>query len=129
MSNNHNHYNINPLEYVTTDIFDLITVNGRISKKLVEKVIIPKIDRYYESLQEITLLKKALKIADEAIGFYELHNNWLGINEANPFNLSGLKWIRIVEDDAFYDDKNREYRGGKRAREALKQIEEVMEGK
>ena len=67
MSSNHNHYNKNPLEFVTTDIFDLTTVNGRILKKLVEKVIIPEIDRYYESLREITKLKKALEIANTFI--------------------------------------------------------------
>ena len=101
MSNNHNHYNKNPLEFVTTDIFDLITVKGRISKKLVEKVIIPKIDRYYASLQEITKLKKALEIANEAL---------VKIDSSND----DMKYFNSEIDSIL--------------KEAQKQIKEIMEG-
>ncbi len=128
MSNNHNHYNKNPLEYITTDIFDLITVNGRISKKLVEKVIIPEIDRYYESLQEITRLKKALEIANEAIGFYADKGNWF-----YDFGMYQNEFKSITEEDSEVFDIDGKlipkHYGGKRAREAKKQIKELMESK
>ena len=101
MSSNHNHYNKNPLEFVTTDIFDLITVNGRISKKLVEKVIIPEIDRYYESLKEITKLKKSLEIANEAL---------VKIDSSND----DMKYFNSEIDSIL--------------KEAQKQIKETMEG-
>lgn len=44
-----------------TTIFDLISVNGRISKKLFEKIVTP-------SLEEIESLKEANKVLREAIG-------------------------------------------------------------
>ena len=102
MSHNHNHYNKNPLEFVATDIFDLITVNGRISKKLVEKVIIPEIDRYYESLKEINKLKKSLEIANEAL---------VKIDSSND----DMKYFNSEIDSIL--------------KEAQKQIQEIMESK
>lgn len=104
MSNNHNHYNKNPLELITTDIFDLITVNGRISKKLVEKVIIPEIDRYYASLQEITKLKKALHVANESLEKIEKECKSVIMNQ---------------EHDTY---------ASVTARKAQKQIKKIMEG-
>lgn len=125
MSNNHNHYNKNPLEYITTDIFDLITVNGRISKKLVEKVIIPEIDRYYESLREITRLKKALEIANEAIGFYADTANWQA-PEDQGFHVDDLS---LGVRDMIEAEDSMSGCGGEKAREAKKQIQDIMEEK
>lgn len=79
-----------------------------------------------DMLKEITRLKKALEIANEAIGFYGNKENWgySGVPK-NRAHLAGI----IVDNDCGMDLDKYKFMGGKRAREAQKQIKEIVEGK
>ena len=66
--------------------------------------------------QEITRLKKALDIANEAIGFYGNLNRW-----SSPIMRQG-RLISMPKIETSLD-------AGDKAREAQKQIQEAMEGK
>jgi hypothetical protein len=56
--------------FVTTTLFDGITINGRISKKLFDKIITPQIDRLE---QENAKLKEENKILEEAVILADKH--------------------------------------------------------
>lgn len=83
------------------------------------KILVSTIQRMNDELLfERESLQAKLKTAVEALEFYGKENTWLGLTDKVPFDV--LKWIRIVEDDM--NDYNI---GGKKAREALKEIGEV----
>lgn len=73
-----------------------------------------------EFYQEITRLKKALEIANEAIGFYAKEDNWLFSPE---YEAPSIRTEIKLDHDCQVGCS------GKRAREAQKQIKEVMEEK
>lgn len=85
-----------------------------------------------EQCKEITRLKKALEIANEAIGFYANPMTYFSDHEGGGFGYISeddredlyiaIKEFNDTEPD-FYDEV-----GGSRAREAQKQIKEIMEG-
>lgn len=76
--------------------------------------------------EEITRLKKALEIANEAIGFYGNKGNWF-----YDYGMYQNEFKSIAEEDSELFDIDGmlipKHYGGKRAREAQKQIKEVME--
>ena len=84
-----------------------------------------------EMVKEITRLKKALEIANEAIGFYADPMTYFSDHEGGEFGYISeddredlhisIKEFNDTEPD-FYDEV-----GGKLAREAQKQIKDVME--
>lgn len=84
-------------------------------------------DRKY-MLKEITRLKQALEIANEAIGFYGDKGNWFYDN-----GLYQNEFKSIAEEDSeLFDIEGKlipKHYGGKRARKAQKQIQEIMEEK
>lgn len=69
--------------------------------------------------QEITRLKKALEIANEAIGFYAKEDNWLFSSE---YGTPSIKTEIKLDHDCQVGCS------GKRAREAQKQIKEILGG-
>ena len=70
--------------------------------------------------QEITKLKEALKIANEAIEFYAEHKNWLRSSLADVARTIGPEDLEEIKGYAIRC-------GGLKAREAQKQIQEIME--
>lgn len=69
--NSHHHYSKLP-DYFDdnnffTDIYDQITSNGRISKKLFEKVVEPQLHRGLKAIEELSDLQKRLSEAEELI--------------------------------------------------------------
>jgi len=46
---------------IHTDIYDMIMVNGRISKKLFQKVVEPSLDRGFKAIEENQRLKDVIR--------------------------------------------------------------------
>ena len=80
-----------------------------------------------EKDQEITKLKNALEVAKKTIGFYADKGNWF-----YDFGMYQNEFKSIAEEDSEVFDIDGKlipkHYGGKRAREAQKQIKEIMEG-
>lgn len=76
-------------------------------------------------VNEITKLKKALEIANKAIEFYADKANWQ-TPESQGFYVDDIS--KDVSDMIETDDSE-SGSGGDKAREAQKQIKEIMEGK
>jgi len=138
--------------YIETDIFDNVTINGRISKKLCQKVFVNRIDYLQNQLAEkekeierlSSLFDNQLKIEAEG-----LHKKRCGIDLQSKLELSQKREVALKKAVEFYADKNNwkdvQYNtvfdiiivddvehivgdslfAGKIARQALKEVEEV----
>lgn len=131
---------------IECDIYDYIEVKGRISKKLFEKYVMPQ-------LKEITALKAELKAEREAVmslieqrdslnekvdsleSQLEAANKIIEVLEkSNGFYAEVLNWfnLEVVEEfaliknnDCDRDIPSRKIVGGKRARQALAEVEKI----
>lgn len=93
---------INDLPLVETTIYDYIELNGRISKKLFQKIVEPK-------LAELEIIKAENKKLREALSHYANKYCWQGTH--------------IGPSDYWFDDTQGYWLGGKRARETLKEVD------
>lgn len=92
-----------------SSILDKCTVNGRISKKLCEKLILPQIEK----------LQEQNKILREALEFYAEIKNYDYIEQYN----NAFTVIDPVDCEKFVDKwHDITFIGGKRAREALAKV-------
>ena len=97
---------------IEATIYDYIEVNGRISKKLFEKVVMPKLDR-------IENLESQNKKLIEALRFYADLDNW---EQPIIRGCRALRAEKILDRDC---DKTEDgiFTGGKLARTVLKEVE------
>jgi hypothetical protein len=102
---------------IECDIFDYVTVNGRISKKLCEKVFVSRI-RELES--KLKAQQELIHIMKEALEFYANEMNW---SLDDYYGISGQMRSRVImyKDS---DERNDCYQyAGSRARLALAKLE------
>lgn len=100
------------ISWVEKDYWDIRSAKSEIHKN---KIAIIKFEEY-ESLQQQN------KIMKEALGFYGSKDNWMKSGQAD----SSEKLKVVADSEATEPFK---LTGGKRARQALKQVEELRGGK
>lgn len=101
-----------------TNVLDMISVNGRISKKLFEKIVAPKLNQINKLQSIIALQDEMIKNLREAVEFYGDKFSWCCRNDSpNAY--------RILPHDRSETTKAK-LTGGRLARQTLKEVDEIM---
>lgn len=87
------------LEFPTyyTDIYDMITSNSRISKKLFEKVVEPMLDRGAKNLEKLILLEEELEKKEARIK--QLEEGFLRTRDRLRSKLVSMRAFDIFDDE------------------------------
>jgi len=132
-----NHILIEPInEYLKKGLNESFKLTDSLNIKLQQSQ--NEIDKYQDKVyhstrlieqleHEIELLRKVIQLQREGLEYYAATSHWVGVYHADYGELSAL----LNENDYDFikvDDNDQYYAGGKRARQALAQVDELLKG-